>query len=699
METSGISHTDLIEAAHKLLDKDCKTDDGIVTKDEISKFVSSSECNLVSSNISADEAIKELSDFFKSDNADSAVKSDSEDPMQEYTRLQAQITQYNELIGENYNPDNPETLGGSLGSKKSALEEKNKALEAQLQEKQKQYEAKKRDFEIGNDNLLEAQKKIEAMGETIEYDVKIRQERAVNEAIANYDPEKDGTDWDKYISKECEGAIDCPLNATLKAMVSNSQLDVARVKSIGNALSQLSNDIVDISDNIVANNKSINSILDMASMTATKRAEAQEALNNCLLSFVSEDEMALATDNNIDLKEKLEDGNPRYIFAKGKEDGAFHIYDMAQGASLARLYGCEGGSLRGDNIVPCGNGYINGFQYLEDGSENGEEVFWLTDCGMQSKKACYSTSSPLEFDLNGDGNKLNTTKTVQYDIDGDGKLDTINDSLDGILVFDKDGDGISGKDGSEAFGDNTDLDNKNGKDGYKNGFEALAALRDKAVKEGVIQDRGDGKLNADDLKALEENYGLKMKTNGYNSEAKSLADIGITEINISNSAVSDKQQFDEFGNEIQTQQGATFKINGQEQSYADVWHRKYEKDEAGKLFSISNNSNLVAQIRASITTNTANLLSNLNTNEQNLSYSSQMSAKKANKALSADFWSNTLAPDKLQEYRTKQAQEQKDESIKEQKEKENLQKQEEAKKQEELQKEAQLKEEKTEEKQ
>ena len=33
----------------------------------------------------------------------------------------------------------------------------------------------------------------------------------------------------------------------------------------------------------------------------------------------------------------------------------------------------------------------------------------------------------------------------------------INDSADAILVFDADGDGISGENGLEVFGDNTDL--------------------------------------------------------------------------------------------------------------------------------------------------------------------------------------------------------------------------------------------------
>ena len=82
------------------------------------------------------------------------------------------------------------------------------------------------------------------------------------------------------------------------------------------------------------------------------------------------------------------------------------------------------------------------------------------------------------LDLNNDGLKTRET-VVSYDIDGDGKVDKINDSADAVLCFDKDGNGISGKDGSECFGNNTDLD-------------------------------GDGKIGVNDV----NNYVTKLKTQG-----------------------------------------------------------------------------------------------------------------------------------------------------------------------------------------
>ncbi len=171
--------------------------------------------------------------------------------------------------------------------------------------------------------------------------------------------------------------------------------------------------------------------------------------------------------------------------------------------------------------------------------------------------------SPLTFDLNGDGVKT-SNKLTQFDINGDGKLDKINDVADGTLSI------RGGKDGKDLFGNNTDLDNDGKADGYKDGFEALKAL---ANKEGLINGKNDMVLDSKDIKFLEEKYQLGMKTDGYNSEEKSLAELGITEINMSKDlATTSKNNFDGLGNLLMQQKGSTFKINGQEREYADIWH-------------------------------------------------------------------------------------------------------------------------------
>ena len=96
------------------------------------------------------------------------------------------------------------------------------------------------------------------------------------------------------------------------------------------------------------------------------------------------------------------------------------------------------------------------------------------------------------------------------------------------------------------------------------------------MKEGLIDGKSDNTLNAQDIAKLQEKYGLAMKS-GYNGEAKSLTDLGITSINLG--TTNETQMTDNFdgkGNQIMTQEGSTFEINGKKQAYADIWHRKYD---------------------------------------------------------------------------------------------------------------------------
>ena len=171
--------------------------------------------------------------------------------------------------------------------------------------------------------------------------------------------------------------------------------------------------------------------------------------------------------------------------------------------------------------------------------------------------------TPLTFDLNGDGVKT-SDKLTQFDINGDGKKETINDVADGTLSI------RGGKDARDLFGNNTDLDGDGKADGFANGFDALKAL---ATKEGLINGKDDMKLDAKDLQILKAKYQLGMKTAGYNSEAKDLEEAGITEINLGNTdKVKEKVNFDGRNNDVLTQDGATFKINGKNREYADVLH-------------------------------------------------------------------------------------------------------------------------------
>ena len=119
-----------------------------------------------------------------------------------------------------------------------------------------------------------------------------------------------------------------------------------------------------------------------------------------------------------------------------------------------------------------------------------------------------------------------------------------------------------------------DLDGDGKADGFKDGFEALKAL---ATDAGLINGKDDNVLDENDLAVLEKDYGLKMKANGYNSEAQSLADLGITEINLAQTdSTTLTDDFDGNGNQLMQQEGATFILNGEEMEYADIWHSKKE---------------------------------------------------------------------------------------------------------------------------
>ena len=203
------------------------------------------------------------------------------------------------------------------------------------------------------------------------------------------------------------------------------------------------------------------------------------------------------------------------------------------------------------------NSYIVGTDKNNDGNLTGDEISGIvTNVGNK-------TSSPLTFDLNGDGVKT-SDKLIQYDINGDGTEDTINDLNDATLCI------RGGKSGKDLFGDNTDLDGDGKADGFANGFDALKAL---ALKEGLINGKDDMKLDIKDINILQRKYDLGMKTGGYNSQAKSLSDLGITEIDLgSTDNVEVANNFDGQGNILMQQAGATFKVNGAEREYADVWH-------------------------------------------------------------------------------------------------------------------------------
>ena len=486
-------------------------------------------------------------------------------------KLEQQIQEYETQI---------ENLNTQLEAEKANLEAINQNLttsQAELEELQAQYSAKEAEYAQINAAIEQATNEAEA-------EAAQKQQAAIFEAMANYNEEEDG-DYNTYMQEALKGVMSDNSISTLLTGLSSQSKSLAA--ELGNLKMNISAKTAEVQNfqaqastaqaNITSLEGQISSVETLKATAEVEKTETQDKISNVLLSQLSEGEKELIEKYDIDLTEKLEDGSPRYIFAKA-EDGNYHVYDMVPTdgyyKSLARKY--LGYSQESYNIIPCGSGemYTDQYNEITDGS-GGKKVYYMNCCGeIGSKQACYQTCSPLSFDLNGDGVKT-SDELIQYDIDGDGKLDTINDSADAILVFDADGDGISGEDGSECFGDNTDLDGDGVADGYKDGFEALKAL---ANKEGLVDGVNDNTLDVDDLKILEEKYGLQIKTDGYNSEASSLFDAGITEINLSTTDETTlNKNYDGQYNDLMTQEGATFVVNGEEREYADIWHAK--KDE------------------------------------------------------------------------------------------------------------------------
>ena len=403
-------------------------------------------------------------------------------------------------------------------------------------------------------------------------------------AMAQYNPETDG-DQQEYLKEKLKGLTEPSASDTsslqdeYESLQSNcsslsQSIDVIKNQTLPNVQHKLRN----IETQITTTQTALNAANNDKTAITTEQSGINKLACDTIKSYVSSEEWALVSKYNIDLMASRADGTPKYMLAKGKSDGKYHIYERddqdCSAVTLARKYAPN----KGFDIVPSGNGYLRNFSPTDAPCADKVVHFRMNPCEDQacwcSEKADYCTCSPLAFDMDNNGIKTTTSK-IMYDIDGDGTLDEINNVTEGILAFDKDGDGVIGSNGSELFGNNTDLDGDGKADGYKDGFEALKAM---AFKENLINGADDMVLDENDLKALEEKYGLSMKVGGYDGELKSLADLGITQINLaSTTETSTTDNFDGQHNQLMTQEGATFVQNGETKDYVDVWNAVKKK--------------------------------------------------------------------------------------------------------------------------
>ena len=168
-------------------------------------------------------------------------------------------------------------------------------------------------------------------------------------------------------------------------------------------------------------------------------------------------------------------------------------------------------------------------------------------------------TSPLILDLDGDGVEADAITYFDHEGDGWAELSSWANEDDGTLVWDKNADGII-NDGSELFGNNTDLDNGNK---AEHGFAALVDL----------DDNGDGTIDSSDAAWTElrvmrwtdsNNNGMKDEGEEY---FVTLDSLGIESLN---TGFANSNYVDSSGNG-HLQVGNYTKTDGTTATMTDVW--------------------------------------------------------------------------------------------------------------------------------
>ncbi|MBQ2644185.1 hypothetical protein IJG14_01255, partial [bacterium] len=301
----------------------------------------------------------------------------------------------------------------TIETEEKELEDLNNQYNAEakiLQEKEELFEKKQNQLKKLNEEITETQQQ-----EQRRYENKISD--ITSEAISTYNPEKHGDDFNTYLD-EClsQAGISTysdldSLNSSAKALANeaNSLLSEIKIqaKSVQNITVEINAKTANI-NNLKSTINAANAEIEVQSKNAkmisaaiNKIAPGAGLTASEVLSLISEDEKCLAKSLGIDLAERKEDGEPRYLIARG-QDNRYHIYDSQniQCASLARLYGNSSFSPRGSDLVPEGSGYIMGTKDAEPGQGRAVYTFssinedW-TDGETCSSQQCYRTDSPL----------------------------------------------------------------------------------------------------------------------------------------------------------------------------------------------------------------------------------------------------------------------------------------------------------------
>ena len=182
-----------------------------------------------------------------------------------------------------------------------------------------------------------------------------------------------------------------------------------------------------------------------------------------------------------------------------------------------------------------------------------------------------ASSSPIAFDLSGDG-QINVTgettardkseiteigETVEFDMNGDGDLETIewlDGTGDALLVDNRDGNAATDMNGTRLFGD---------QDGeYEHGYQQLAELDGNA----------DGVISGSEMDGLElwvDNGDASVQE----GELFTLSEMGISEINLElEEGAQDEEGRDLFRSTATTSDGSTIVTE-------DVWFAEVQEEE------------------------------------------------------------------------------------------------------------------------
>ncbi|TBR26220.1 hypothetical protein EPO15_00560 [bacterium] len=183
---------------------------------------------------------------------------------------------------------------------------------------------------------------------------------------------------------------------------------------------------------------------------------------------------------------------------------------------------------------------------------------------------------PLVIDLDGDGLRTRARRVV-FDIDGDGRRDSVNDldKGDGLLVFDADGNGRAGENGGELLGDKARLGDRPGAK-LPDGFSALETLVAKAAEEGLLSPEVglSGRLSREDLVALEDSWGLRVRVGGLRGRDRRLTDVGIVRLDFAVGRSARHEDYDGRGNDLTAAEGAqVVMMDGTRRAYGELWLR------------------------------------------------------------------------------------------------------------------------------